>query len=74
MLRSSPTIQKRLPSIVTELNRDEYAMRFVIRHRKDWRKMEPLQRATVLLAAAAQMEAWAGQMRDEAGETTSELE
>lgn len=62
------------PAIVTELNRDEYAMRFVIRHRKNWRKMEPEQRATVLLAAAAQMEAWAGQMRDEARESTSELE
>ena len=68
MLTQSPTLQKRLPAIVTEAARDEYAMRFAIRHRKNWRKLQPEQRSTILLAAAAQMETWAQQMRQEAEE------
>lgn len=54
------------PSLITEMARDEYAMRFVIRNRKSWRKLRPEQRSTILLAAAAQMETWAAQMREEA--------
>jgi hypothetical protein len=56
------------PPLVIETARDEYSMRFVIRHRRSTRKMQPEQRGAVLLAAAAQMEIWAGQMRDEAME------
>ena len=66
MLNLSPTLQMRLPAIVTEAARDEYAMRFAIRHRKNWHKLQPEQRSTILLAAAAQLETWAGQMREEA--------
>lgn len=68
MLSTTPTLQKRLPAIVTEAARDEYAMRFTIWHRKNWRKLQPEQRSTILLAAAAQMETWAQQMRQEAEE------
>lgn len=66
MLSTTPTLQKRLPSIVTEAARDEYQMRFAIRHRKNWRKLQPEQRSVILMAAAAQMETWASQMRSEA--------
>ena len=68
MLSTTTNLQKRLPAIVTEAGRDEYAMRFAIRHRKNWRKLQPDQRSTILLAAAAQMETWASQMRAEAEE------
>lgn len=71
MLNVSSTLQKRLPAIVTEAARDEYQMRFAIRHRKNWRKLAPEQRSTILLAAAAQMETWANQMRDEAQTLTN---
>jgi hypothetical protein len=53
---------------VTEANRDDYSMRFVIRHRRNARKMQPEQLATVLLAGAEQLETWALQMREEAQE------
>ena len=61
-------LTKQQPAIVTEAARDEYAMRFAIRHRKNWRKLQPEQRSTILLAAAAQLETWASQMRSEADE------
>ena len=68
MLNLSPKLVKSQPPIVTEASREDYAMRFVIRHRKNARKMQPEQLATVLLAGAEQLETWASQMRAEAEE------
>ena len=45
--------------------RDEYFMRFVLRH-KSWRLLPPDQRAAVLAESANQLETWASQMREEA--------
>lgn len=46
-------------------NRGEYGMIYHIHHR-NWRKLTPEQQATVLRAGADVLDAWAGQMRDEA--------
>jgi hypothetical protein len=53
---------------VTEVRRDEYSTTFVLRHRKNMRKLQPEQRATILTAGAEQLETWASQMRQEAAE------
>ena len=45
--------------------RDEYFMRFVLRH-KSWRSLPADQRAAVLAESASQLETWANQMREEA--------
>lgn len=45
--------------------RDEYFMRFVLRH-KSWRALPPDQQAAVLAEGANQLETWASQMREEA--------
>lgn len=68
MLNLSTGLVKGQPAIVTEAKRDEYSMAFAVRHRKNWRKMQPQQQATVLRAGADQLEAWAAQMRNEAEE------
>jgi hypothetical protein len=68
MLNTTPTLQKRLPAIVTEAARDEYQMRFAIRHRTNWRKLQPEQRAVIIKASAQQLETWAAQMKAEAAE------
>jgi hypothetical protein len=45
--------------------RDDYFMRFVLRH-KSWRLLLPDQQAAVLAEGANQLETWASQMREEA--------
>ena len=45
--------------------RDEYFMRFILRH-KSWRLLPPDQQAAVLAEGANQLETWASQMREEA--------
>lgn len=57
--RTSPLITVEHPV------RDDYVMRFVLRH-KSWRALPPDQRAAVLAAGAEQLETWAIQMREEA--------
>lgn len=49
--------------ITPEASFDEYRMRFVISH-SNLLKLRPEQSRDMYLAAAEQMEAWAGQMRD----------
>ena len=68
MLDTSPRLVKCQPPLVTEVRKDEYSTTFVLRHRKNLRKLQPEQLATVLLASAEQLETWAAQMRDEAEE------
>jgi len=65
MVDLSPKLVKGQSPLVIETARDEYSMRFVIRHRRSTRKMQPDQQGVILLAAAKQMEAWAAQMRAE---------
>jgi hypothetical protein len=61
-------VVKRQPPLVTEVRKDEYSTTFVLRHRKNVRKLQPEQRAVILTAGAAQLETWASQMRAEAEE------
>ena len=71
MLNLSKGLVKREPVLVGEASRDDYLMAFRLRHRKNWRKLEPEQRRTILLAGAEQLETWALQMRCEAEEIVS---
>lgn len=57
---------KTQPLIVTEPRTDEYSIGYVLRHRKSWRKMQPEQRAAILLAAADYLESEAQGMRERA--------
>ncbi len=66
MLDTSPRLVKRQPPLVTEVRKDEYSTTFVLRHRKNVRKLQPEQRAVILQAGADQLETWAEQMRNEA--------
>lgn len=58
----------RQPVIIIEAARDDYAIRFSLRHRKSWRKLTPSQRGAILLAGATQLETRASQMRTEAAD------
>lgn len=66
MLNLSPKLVKSQPSIITEPARDDYSLRYTIRHRRNWRKMQPEQRAVILRAAADYLEAEAAGMREQA--------
>ena len=57
---------KRDPVIVAEPRRDEYSLTWKLQHRKNWTKMQPEQRAVVLLAAADYLESEAAGMREQA--------
>jgi delta 1-pyrroline-5-carboxylate dehydrogenase len=59
---------KTQPWIVTEPAQDDYSLRYVIRHRKSWTKLQPEQRAVILQAAADYLEAEAAGMRERAAE------
>lgn len=54
------------PRIVPEVQRMDYEMRVVIRHRRAWSAMKQAERAEVLLASAAKLDEYAAQMREEA--------
>ena len=57
---------KTQPPIVTEPRRDEYSLSYTIRHRQNWKKLQPEQRAVILRAAADYLEAEAAGMREQA--------
>ena len=61
---------KTQPPITIEASRDNYAMRFVIRHRRPANKLQPEQQAVILRASAEQLRTWAEQMDDEAAMIT----
>lgn len=54
------------PRITVEAERGEYAMRFVLHHRRSWKKMSPQERQEVLLQSAETLTTYAEQMRAEA--------
>lgn len=58
------------PRIVTETARDDYSARFVLRYRRNWKKMTPEERRSVLLDAADELERYVAQIRDEAAQMT----
>lgn len=66
MLNTTPRLVKRQPPLVTEVRKDEYSTTFVLRHRKNLRKLQPEQRAVILQAGAEQLRTWAEQMESEA--------
>jgi hypothetical protein len=60
------TLVKTQPQIVTEPRRDEYSLSYTIRYWQNWKKLQPEQRAVILLAAADYLESEAAGMRERA--------
>ncbi len=54
------------PRVTVETNRDDYSIRFVLRHRRAWSKLSPEDRRLALLQGADALTELAQQMRDEA--------
>lgn len=54
------------PRITVDAERGEYAMRFVLYHRRSWKKMSPQERVEVLRQGADTLATYAEQMRSEA--------
>lgn len=57
---------KTQPAIVVEPTQDEYSLRYTIRHRRNWQKLQPEQRAVILRAAADYLESEVAGMRERA--------
>lgn len=57
---------KTQPVIVAEPKRDEYSFGYVLRHRKNWTKLQPEQQAVILRAAADYLESEVAGMREQA--------
>ena len=68
MVNLSSHLVKREPVIVAEPKKDEYSFGYVLRHRRNWNKLQPEQRAVILRAAADYLEAEAQGMREQAEE------
>ena len=58
------------PRVITEPNRDEYTVRFVVRFRRNWNKMSLEERRSVLQEGADALEEFVSQMRAEAAQMT----
>lgn len=61
-------VSPRKPRVIIETMRDEYAIKFVLRHRKPWTKLPVADRQRALLEGADALDELAQQMRDEAME------
>lgn len=59
-------LPKHWPRITTETIRTEHTLQFFVHLRKNWTDLQPEQREGFLLQAAAQLDAWAAQLRSEA--------
>ena len=59
-------LPKHWPRITTETIRTEHTLQFFVHLRKNWTDLQPEQRERFLLQAAAQLDAWAAQLRSEA--------
>lgn len=59
-------LSKHSPRISTETIRTEHTLQFFVHLRKNWTTLQPEQREGFLLQAAAQLDAWAAQLRSEA--------
>ena len=60
------TLIKTQPVIEAEPKKDDYSFGYVLRHRGNWQKMQPEQRAVILQAAADYLEAEVAGMREQA--------
>lgn len=61
------------PRIVPEVRRDDYAFTFILRVRRNWKKMTLDERKAALLAGADQLEVYAQQMREEADDHSTDV-
>lgn len=59
-------LPKHWPRITTETIRTDHTLQFFVHLRKNWTHLQPEQRERFLLQAAAQLDAWAAQLRSEA--------
>ena len=57
---------KTQPVIVAEPRKDEFSFGYVLRHRMNWNKLQPEQRAAILSAAADYLEGEVAGMREQA--------
>ena len=64
-------LQKHSPRITTETIRTDHDFQFFVHLRKNWTHLQPEQRERFLLQAAAQLDAWAAQLRSEAANQRS---
>lgn len=54
------------PRVIVETRRDDYAITFVLRNRRSWKKLSPEDRKVALLQGADALDVLAEQMRAEA--------
>jgi|GEM_PF-2909160 hypothetical protein len=59
-------LPKHWPRISTEAIRTEHTLQFFVHLRRNWTHLQPEQRERFLLQTAAQLDAWAAQLRSEA--------
>ncbi|MFZ2361882.1 MAG: hypothetical protein WA040_21275 [Anaerolineae bacterium] len=64
-------LPKHWPRITTETIRTDHTLQFFVHLRKNWATLQPEQRERFLLQAAAQLDAWAAQLRSEAANQRS---
>ncbi len=64
-------LPKHSPRITTETIRTDHTLQFFVHLRKNWTTLQPEQREGFLLQAAAQLDAWAAQLRSEAANQRS---
>ena len=64
-------LPKHWPKITAETIRTDHALQFFVHLRKNWTHLQPEQRERFLLQAAAQLDAWAAQLRSEAASQRS---
>ena len=58
--------------VTVEVNRDEYSIKFILRHRRPWGKLSPEDRKLALQQGAAALEELVDQMRAEAYDIQAE--
>lgn len=54
------------PRVIVETRRDDYAITFILRNRRSWKKLSPEDRKVALLQGADALDVLAEQMRAEA--------
>ncbi len=64
-------LPKHWPRISTEAIRTDHTLQFFVHLRRNWTHLQPEQRERFLLQTAAQLDAWAAQLRSEAANQRS---
>ena len=59
-------LPKHWPRITAETIRTDHTLQFFVHLRRNWTHLQPEQRERFLLQTAAQLDAWAAQLRSEA--------